>query len=99
MKIAQRLYEGVELGEQGATGLITYMRTDSPRVSDRRLSMVRGHIVERYGKEYLPDQRELLSLRQVRRRMRTRRFARPRWNAIPNRWRAIWPRMSWRSTR
>jgi DNA topoisomerase I len=55
MKVAQRLYEGVELGEQGATGLITYMRTDSPRVSDDALNMVRGHIVERYGKEYLPD--------------------------------------------
>jgi DNA topoisomerase I len=55
MKVAQRLYEGVELGEQGATGLITYMRTDSPRVSDDALNMVRGHIVERYGKQYLPD--------------------------------------------
>jgi DNA topoisomerase-1 len=55
MKIAQRLYEGIELGEQGATGLITYMRTDSPRVSDDALNSVRGHIVERYGKQYLPD--------------------------------------------
>ncbi len=65
MKIAQRLYEGIELGEQGATGLITYMRTDSPRVSDDALDVVRGHIDERYGKEYLPDTRELLSLGQV----------------------------------
>jgi len=55
MKVAQRLYEGMELGEQGATGLITYMRTDSPRVSDDALNAVRGHIVERYGKAYLPD--------------------------------------------
>ena len=55
MKVAQRLYEGMELGDQGATGLITYMRTDSPRVSDDALNAVRGHIVERYGKEYLPD--------------------------------------------
>ncbi len=55
MKIAQRLYEGVELGEAGATGLITYMRTDSPRVSPQALDMVRGYIANRYGKEYLPD--------------------------------------------
>src|SRR6202011_2721317 len=55
MKIAQRLYEGVELGDAGATGLITYMRTDSPRVSPQALDMVRGYIVNRYGKDYLPD--------------------------------------------
>ena len=55
MKIAQRLYEGVELGEQGAVGLITYMRTDSPRVSDQALNSVRGYIVDRYGKQYLPE--------------------------------------------
>jgi len=54
MKIAQRLYEGMELGDQGATGLITYMRTDSPRVSDDALAAVREHINARYGKEYLP---------------------------------------------
>ena len=46
MKIAQRLYEGVELGEAGAIGLITYMRTDSPRVSAQALEMVRGYIGE-----------------------------------------------------
>lgn len=55
MKIAQRLYEGVELGDAGATGLITYMRTDSPRVSPQALDMVRGYIANRYGKDYLPD--------------------------------------------
>ncbi|MGH7984718.1 MAG: DNA topoisomerase, partial [Candidatus Binataceae bacterium] len=54
MKIAQRLYEGVELGDQGAIGLITYMRTDSPRVSDDALAAVRDHIGKRYGKNYLP---------------------------------------------
>jgi DNA topoisomerase-1 len=54
MKIAQKLYEGVELGDQGAVGLITYMRTDSPRVSDDALASVRGYIDARYGKEYLP---------------------------------------------
>ncbi|HSZ22541.1 MAG TPA: type I DNA topoisomerase, partial [Candidatus Sulfotelmatobacter sp.] len=56
MQIAQKLYEGVELGEEGAVGLITYMRTDSPRVSDQALESVRSHIVARYGKEYIPEQ-------------------------------------------
>jgi DNA topoisomerase-1 len=55
MKIAQRLYEGVELGDEGAVGLITYMRTDSPRVSEQALDAVREHIVNRYGRNYLPD--------------------------------------------
>jgi DNA topoisomerase-1 len=55
MKIAQRLYEGVELGDQGAVGLITYMRTDSPRVSDEALASVRGYIEGRYGKDYVPE--------------------------------------------
>ena len=55
MKVAQKLYEGVELGDQGAVGLITYMRTDSPRVSDDALASVRGYIEGRYGKDYLPE--------------------------------------------
>jgi DNA topoisomerase-1 len=55
MKIAQRLYEGVELGDQGAVGLITYMRTDSPRVSDDALTAVRGFIERRYGTDYVPE--------------------------------------------
>jgi DNA topoisomerase I len=55
MKIAQRLYEGVELGDQGAVGLITYMRTDSPRVSDQALTSVREYIVNRYGANYIPE--------------------------------------------
>ena len=55
MKVAQKLYEGVELGDQGAVGLITYMRTDSSRVSDAALNEVRGLIAERYGAKYLPE--------------------------------------------
>jgi DNA topoisomerase-1 len=55
MMLAQKLYEGVEMGEEGATGLITYMRTDSVRVSAEALSEVRSMIGERYGKEYLPE--------------------------------------------
>jgi DNA topoisomerase-1 len=55
MQIAQKLYEGVELGDQGAVGLITYMRTDSPRVSDQALESVRSYIGSRYGKDYVPE--------------------------------------------
>jgi DNA topoisomerase-1 len=55
MKIAQRLYEGVNLGDEGPTGLITYMRTDSPRVSDQALQSVREFITQRYGADYLPE--------------------------------------------
>jgi DNA topoisomerase-1 len=55
MRIAQRLYEGVELGPEGAVGLITYMRTDSTRLSNEALDEARTFIAERYGKEYLPQ--------------------------------------------
>jgi len=55
MALAQRLYEGVELGSEGPVGLITYMRTDSTRVSDDALTAVRAHILEAYGADYLPD--------------------------------------------
>jgi len=55
MQVAQRLYEGVELGEDGSIGLITYMRTDSFRVSADALSAVRERIASTYGEEYLPE--------------------------------------------
>ncbi len=55
MLIAQRLYEGVELGREGSVGLITYMRTDSPRIAGEALEMVRSHIVTRFGPDYLPE--------------------------------------------
>ncbi len=55
MALAQRLYEGVELGAEGPTGLITYMRTDSTRVSDDAIAAVRGYVTEAYGAEYLPE--------------------------------------------
>jgi DNA topoisomerase I len=55
MMLAQSLYEGKEIGKEGLVGLITYMRTDSTRVSDDALTEVRTMIGERYGKEYLPD--------------------------------------------
>ena len=55
MMIAQRLYEGVELGEEGLVGLITYMRTDSTRVSNDALAEVRALIGTQYGPTYLPE--------------------------------------------
>ncbi|PYX89184.1 MAG: type I DNA topoisomerase [Acidobacteria bacterium] len=55
MMIAQRLYEGVELGEEGLVGLITYMRTDSTRVSNDALAEVREYIGKEYGPTYLPQ--------------------------------------------
>lgn len=54
MDLAQKLYEGVELGSQGLTGLITYMRTDSTRVSEEAVGMAEEFIYENFGKEYLP---------------------------------------------
>ena len=54
MTLAQMLYEGVEIGDEGAVGLITYMRTDSTRVADVALKAVRDYILSRYGKESLP---------------------------------------------
>ena len=54
MMLAQRLYEGVEVGKD-TVGLITYMRTDSTRVSDDAVKDVRDFIGERYGREFLPD--------------------------------------------
>jgi DNA topoisomerase I len=55
MSLAQRLYEGVELGEEGAVALITYMRTDSVNVSADALAQVREMIPERFGSNYLPE--------------------------------------------
>jgi DNA topoisomerase-1 len=55
MGVAQRLYEGVDIGAEGTTGLITYMRTDSPRVSPEARTAAREWIAKQLGKEYLPD--------------------------------------------
>jgi DNA topoisomerase-1 len=55
MMLAQRLYEGVELGAEGSVGLITYMRTDSTRVSGDALDEVRKLIKERYGATFCPE--------------------------------------------
>lgn len=55
MMLAQRLYEGIEIGQEGQVGLITYMRTDSTRISTEALEEVRGFIQDTYGTPYLPD--------------------------------------------
>ena len=55
MKAAQELYEGVEIKGMGAVGLITYMRTDSLRISEDAIKEVSEYIVNRWGKRYLPD--------------------------------------------
>lgn len=54
MMIAQQLYEGIEIGSEGSTGLITYMRTDSTTISGQAIAEARKYIVDRIGKEYLP---------------------------------------------
>src|SRR6184192_2293938 len=55
MMIAQHLYEGVEIGSEGSVGLITYMRTDSTRVSETALNEARQFIGTQYGANYLPE--------------------------------------------
>ncbi len=54
MRLAQQLYEGVELGDEGSVGLITYMRTDSPRVASEAQKTARAVIAEHFGEQYLP---------------------------------------------
>ncbi|MEW6376733.1 MAG: type I DNA topoisomerase [Thermodesulfobacteriota bacterium] len=64
MRIAQKLYEGVDLGEIGTVGLITYMRTDSPRVSSEAVHQVRGWIKDRFGEPYLPSKPNIYKSRK-----------------------------------
>jgi len=55
MRIAQQLYEGVEIAGEGSVGLITYMRTDSTRIAPEALEMVRAYIQSEFGPQYLPE--------------------------------------------
>ncbi|MCL2311433.1 MAG: type I DNA topoisomerase [Firmicutes bacterium] len=57
MKIAQELYEGVDVDEHGTTGLITYMRTDSVKISEDAAKEIEKFIVNKWGKKYLPNSR------------------------------------------
>jgi DNA topoisomerase-1 len=55
MQVAQRLYEGIELKGQGSVGLITYMRTDAPRLSNEALAEIRGWLAKEYGDAFVPE--------------------------------------------
>src|SRR5258705_2137444 len=56
MQIAQKLYEGIDLGPQGSVGLITYMRTDSPRLAGEAIGEMRTWIGAKLGTDYLPEE-------------------------------------------
>jgi DNA topoisomerase-1 len=55
MQVAQKLYEGIELKGEGSVGLITYMRTDSPRLSAEAITEIRGWLGTEFGPEYVPE--------------------------------------------
>ena len=59
MMLAQKLYEGLDLGAEGLVGLITYMRTDSTRLSDDAVAAAREYIFSNYGKEYVPKHAQI----------------------------------------
>ncbi len=59
MSVAQRLYEGVDLAKGQTTGLITYMRTDSTRISPEAITHCRKFILDEYGKEFLPEKERI----------------------------------------
>lgn len=61
MSIAQKLYEGIDLGNEGPEGLITYMRTDSVRIAPEALEEARGFILNTYGPDFLPPQAKSFS--------------------------------------
>ena len=55
MQVVQQLYEGIDLGKAGTVGLVTYIRTDSVRVSAEAVEAARGFICAQYGEEYCPE--------------------------------------------
>jgi len=63
MAVAQQLYEGLPLGDEGSAGLITYMRTDSTRLAESAVAEAREYIDKKYGHEYLPSKARLYSVR------------------------------------
>ena len=65
MNVAQGLYEGIDLGNDGAEGLITYMRTDSVRIVPEALTDARKLIKDKYGKEYLPKEPKIYSTKKA----------------------------------
>jgi DNA topoisomerase I len=77
MQIAQKLYEGKEMGPFGFAGLITYMRTDSVRISDDALTEVRQYIAARYGDEILPDKPNVYRVRKAAQAQEAHEAVRP----------------------
>ncbi|MCU0666573.1 MAG: type I DNA topoisomerase [Candidatus Omnitrophica bacterium] len=64
MLIAQQLYEGVDIGHEEVVGLITYMRTDSPRVAPEAITAVRKFIQEKFGQQYLPQEPNIYKVKK-----------------------------------
>jgi DNA topoisomerase-1 len=65
MIIAQQLYEGIDIGQEAPVGLITYMRTDSPRVAPEAIKEVRDHIAKNFGKEYVPEAPNVFKVKKL----------------------------------
>lgn len=65
MQVAQQLYEGVDIKGKGTTGLVTYIRTDSVRLSEEAVSEIRDLIQEKYGTEYLPEKERVYKNRSA----------------------------------
>ncbi len=82
MMLAQKLYEGQEIGEEGLVGLITYMRTDSTRLSEEAVAHVREYILNNYGYQYVPKSRGFLKKENLH-RMHTKPFVRRPLNILP----------------
>ena len=97
MMMAQRLYEGIELGAEGSVGLITYMRTDSTRVAEGALAAVRDYIQKTFGHDYLPPKPSTTAARKAR-RTRTKPSGLPTSCARPIPCARFWARMNSNST-
>lgn len=65
MIVAQQLYEGIDIGQENPVGLITYMRTDSPRVAPEAVKESRELILKKFGKEYLPETPNVYKVRKL----------------------------------
>ena len=65
MMVAQQLYEGIDIGKDNPVGLITYMRTDSPRVAPEAIKDVRAHIAKFFGKDYLPEAANVYKVKKL----------------------------------
>jgi DNA topoisomerase-1 len=77
MRVAQQLYEGVDLGDEGAVGLITYMRTDSTRVAGAAIDAVRDFISSNYDRPYLPEKPNVYKTKKAARAQEAHEAIRP----------------------